>query len=124
MVQRRARRTSVPVSGSCCSFCGKGGELVERLIAGPGVWICNECVGLANEILANESTTGFGSLGHKSDDELLAGMARLDASRAQVEQAVDEYARTLRERGVSWTRIGEALGISRQSAWERFSAAS
>jgi ATP-dependent Clp protease ATP-binding subunit ClpX len=29
--------------------------------------------------------------------------------------------RMLRERGVTWARIGEALGMTRQSAWERFS---
>jgi hypothetical protein len=27
----------------------------------------------------------------------------------------------LRDRGVSWTRVGEALGVSKQAAWERFS---
>lgn len=93
---------------------------MQRLIAGPAVFICNECVGLCNEILSNESTSGFAGLDQQADDELLAGMARLDGSRAQVEQAVDQYARMLRDRGVSWTAIGEALGISRQAAWERF----
>ncbi len=41
---------------SCaCSFCGKPAATVERLIAGPkGVFICNECVGLCNAILAQE----------------------------------------------------------------------
>jgi DNA-binding transcriptional MerR regulator len=35
-----------------CSFCGKDGQAVERLIAGPnGVFICNECVALCNDIL-------------------------------------------------------------------------
>ena len=34
-----------------CSFCGKEASLVERLIAGPGVYICNECVELCNSIL-------------------------------------------------------------------------
>lgn len=97
---------------------------MERLIAGPAVFICNECVGLCNEILSNESTLGFGALDQQTDEELLAGMARLDGSRAQVEQAVDQYARTLRDRGASWTTIGEALGISRQAAWERFTPGS
>jgi hypothetical protein len=107
----------------CCSFCGKQGEAVQRLIAGPAVFICNECVGLCNEILSNESTLGFAELDQQTDGQLLAGMARLDGSRAQVEQAVDRYARTLRDRGVSWTTIGETLGISRQAAWERFTPA-
>lgn len=124
MVQRRARRTVAPPSVPCCSFCGKTEDVVQRLIAGPSALICNECVGLCNEILSNESTAGFARLDVLGDDDLLAGMARLEGSRAQVEQAVDEYARALRDRGVSWTAIGKALGISRQSAWERFTAAS
>ena len=36
-----------------CSFCGKRQEQVRRLIAGPGVYICNECVGLCNDILGD-----------------------------------------------------------------------
>jgi len=35
-----------------CSFCGKGEDDAARLIAGPGVFICDECVALCNEILA------------------------------------------------------------------------
>jgi DNA-binding transcriptional MerR regulator len=39
-----------------CSFCGKGHHEVKRLIAGPrGVFICDECVGRCNEILAKEA---------------------------------------------------------------------
>jgi ATP-dependent Clp protease ATP-binding subunit ClpX len=38
-----------------CSFCGKNQDQVYRLIAGPnGVFICDECVRLCNEILAEE----------------------------------------------------------------------
>lgn len=53
---KRARRTT-PKRGYGsqyrCSFCGKQQDEVQRLIAGPGgVYICNECVGLCNEILA------------------------------------------------------------------------
>lgn len=34
-----------------CSFCGKGKESVEQLIAGPNVFICSECVALCQEII-------------------------------------------------------------------------
>ncbi|MDD5224625.1 MAG: ATP-dependent Clp protease ATP-binding subunit ClpX [bacterium] len=37
-----------------CSFCGKGQREVQRLIAGPSVFICDECVELCNEIIAEE----------------------------------------------------------------------
>ena len=37
-----------------CSFCGKSQELVKKLIAGPGVYICDECIELCNEILLEE----------------------------------------------------------------------
>ncbi|HYA12044.1 MAG TPA: ATP-dependent Clp protease ATP-binding subunit ClpX [Thermodesulfovibrionales bacterium] len=36
-----------------CSFCGKGHDEVKKLIAGPSVYICNECVTLCNEIIAD-----------------------------------------------------------------------
>ncbi|MGQ9622873.1 MAG: ATP-dependent Clp protease ATP-binding subunit ClpX [Candidatus Caldatribacteriaceae bacterium] len=38
-----------------CSFCGKAQQEVKRLIAGPGVYICDECVELCNEILKEDS---------------------------------------------------------------------
>jgi hypothetical protein len=34
-----------------CSFCGKSQKQVKKLIAGPGIYICDECVGLCNEII-------------------------------------------------------------------------
>jgi ATP-dependent Clp protease ATP-binding subunit ClpX len=37
-----------------CSFCGKHQRKVDKLIAGPGVYICNECVDLCVEIIAEE----------------------------------------------------------------------
>ncbi len=36
-----------------CSFCGKGQDQVQRLVAGPGVFICDRCVELCNEVLAD-----------------------------------------------------------------------
>lgn len=37
-----------------CSFCGKSSDEVKKLVAGPGVYICNECVALAQEIIEEE----------------------------------------------------------------------
>ncbi|KHF33517.1 ATP-dependent Clp protease ATP-binding subunit ClpX [Paenibacillus sp. P1XP2] len=44
-----------------CSFCGKSQEQVRKLVAGPGVYICDECIELCTEIVEEE-------LGH--DEEL------------------------------------------------------
>ncbi|MBL8018956.1 MAG: ATP-dependent Clp protease ATP-binding subunit ClpX [Leptospirales bacterium] len=40
-----------------CSFCGKEQDSVKRLVAGPGVYICDECIELCNEIIAEEADT-------------------------------------------------------------------
>jgi ClpX C4-type zinc finger protein len=38
-----------------CSFCGKSQDEVRKMIAGPTVYICDECIDLCNDILAEES---------------------------------------------------------------------
>jgi ATP-dependent Clp protease ATP-binding subunit ClpX len=43
-----------------CSFCGKSQRQVKKLIAGPGVYICDECIDLCNEIIDEELTTPAG----------------------------------------------------------------
>jgi hypothetical protein len=51
--QRRRRRGKA--AAGACSFCGKPGGAGLRLVAGPGVYICAECIGLCNEILAGDA---------------------------------------------------------------------
>ena len=46
-------KSDIPKSVKC-SFCGKAQENVKRLVAGPGVYICDECVELCNSIIENE----------------------------------------------------------------------
>lgn len=108
-----------------CSFCGKLSTEVERLVAGPGVHICNECVGLAGLIIeeyrdkpAEPRLPAWGSL---TDEQMLDHIPRVAAVAAQVEANLRSWVGALRRRQVTWARIGAALGISRQSAWERFS---
>src|ERR1700760_4179241 len=50
-----------------CSFCGKSQKQVKKLIAGPGVYICDECIDLCNEIIEEELSEGTG---HDGFDEL------------------------------------------------------
>jgi hypothetical protein len=110
-----------------CTFCGRLHTEVAKLIAGPGVYICDGCVGLCQVILERErdnpatppSLPDWASL---SDDELLERIPFIATSAANVEAGLRDRVHELRDRGISWARIGAALGMTRQSAWERFSA--
>ena len=113
-----ATKTDVLLS---CSFCGKSQERVEKLIAGPGVYICNECVGLCDDILAGEADKPLRDWDAASDDELVAELVRMRESYGFIDRAMGAHVQRLRDRNVSWARIGESLGMTRQSAWERFS---
>ena len=78
------RSSSVDQMRIECSFCGKDESQVERLIAGPGVFICNECVSLCDEIL------------HTDGDEPATENAPPPSleelpSPAALKEALDEY---------------------------------
>jgi hypothetical protein len=75
----------------------------------------------ATTSLAEESVPKVAGWSERPDDELLASLARVQALVSQVDAAVHDHVNILRARGISWTRIGEALGVSKQAAWERFS---
>jgi hypothetical protein len=81
----------------CCSFCSK------------------------DLVIAGQPAAEFRAWTEQPDDELLAGLAKVQAVVAQADAAVHDYVDVLRSRGISWTRIGAALGVSKQAAWERFS---
>jgi ATP-dependent Clp protease ATP-binding subunit ClpX len=124
MARRRrvtATETKEALDDLACSFCGKSQKLVNKLIAGPGVYICNECVTLCDDILAEELSAPIRDWDGMSDDDLLAEMVRVHSSHDRVDRSVAQLVQRLRAREVSWARIGEALGMTRQSAWERFS---
>ena len=67
-----------------CSFCGKAQESVRKIIAGPGVYICNECIGLCNDIIENEY--------NEEDEEsyTLAGLDKIPSPK-EIKQTLDEY---------------------------------
>ena len=50
-----------------CSFCGKSQHEVRKLIAGPSVFICDECIELCNDIIREETATDKGGKGSKTD---------------------------------------------------------
>lgn len=64
-----------------CSFCGKSQDEVKKLVAGPTVYICNECVVLCNEILKEEEK-----------EEVRSGKARFSVPKpSEIKQALDQY---------------------------------
>jgi len=62
-----------------CSFCGKSKESVKKFISGPNVYICNECISLCNEILAEEE-----------DRETASQIAEV-LSPVEIKEILDEY---------------------------------
>ena len=63
-----------------CSFCGKGQKEVKKLIAGPNVYICDECIQLCNDIIAEEV----------EKEELLQTSSAMPAPR-DIKKILDEY---------------------------------
>src|SRR6478735_6066192 len=64
----------------CCSFCGKSQKEVKKLIAGPTVYICDECIGLCNDIIAEEIEKEDQSYGSSAIPK-----------PAQIKKVLDEY---------------------------------
>lgn len=110
-----------------CSFCTKPSSAVAKVIAGPGVYICNECIQLCNDILEQEqqaSSPGTQLPAREeamTDEEILALLPRIASVSEQTDASLQRLVTVLRGRGVTWARIGAALQMTRQSAWERFS---
>ena len=103
-----------------CSFCGRDADTVARFLGGPGVHICDTCVGHCTRML-DATPQDFTGWKDCSDEALLSLLpvteAAIEGTRTIMTQQIGE----LRRRKVSWQAIGAALGISRQAAWERFS---
>lgn len=108
-----------------CSFCGKAQTEVKTLVAGPGVFICDECVHLCRPIIARKNkptTQEVPSLlpDNAPTEVLLKTLAGHNGAFERIGTAMQDIADILREREVSWATIGEALAVSRQAAWKRF----
>lgn len=63
-----------------CSFCGKSQDEVKKLIAGPSVYICDECIQLCNEIIAEEYT-------QENEDDAPSQLLK----PAEIKEILDEY---------------------------------
>ncbi len=109
---------------AACSFCAKPNTEVVALVAGPGVYICNECVALSQLVIdaRAEAVPRLAPWLQVDDvDAVLANLPRIAEAGAQVEASLTGWVRRARELGATWARIGDALGMTRQSAWTRFS---
>jgi hypothetical protein len=101
-----------------CSFCGKTQHEVKKLIAGPGVYICDECVGLCDEIIAEDPATPAPPA---LTDDVLLGLLRGQLKRAQdSERDMVRTAQMLAGRGVALTAIADAADLDPIEAQRRF----
>jgi hypothetical protein len=98
-------------------------------VAGPAAFICDVCIDLCSQIVAELPDDGVRAREPKrllpwvSADSLslvLSNLPNVSNARAQVEESLVGWVRRARELGATWAQIGEALGMTRQSAWERF----
>jgi hypothetical protein len=109
-----------------CSFCGKAAATVAKLIAGPGVFICNECVALCDAIIIAEGQektrdpTQLLTPATVTKEMLISILAGYNGAFERVDHTMQEIVDLLREQDVSWATIGQALNVSRQAAWKRF----
>ena len=91
--------------GPRCSFCGKSQNMVERLVAGPNVYICNECIGLCNDILR--------------DEDFMSGNGGDSASEMKKLPTPAEMKRTLDEYVIGQERAKRALSVAVYNHYKR-----
>ena len=66
-----------------CSFCGKAQENVKKIVAGPGVYICDECIELCNSIIENE-------IYEEDESYTLDGLEKIPSPK-EIKEILDEY---------------------------------
>ena len=106
----------------CCSFCGKSEREVEKLAAGPGgIHICDACVEACRLFMSGDAALPRDfAPAHWPTDRLLAVLGPLNRTSEAHRKHLGNVVDALRARDVSWARIAEPLGVSRQTACERF----
>ena len=75
-----------------CSFCGKHSGEVERMIAGPGVYICNECIELCNDVLNDEPPMPRSERHSHSSSRKSASAPQQEIPKpAEIKKVLDDY---------------------------------
>lgn len=116
-------KREVTVPDLYCSFCRRHASVADKLVGGPGVHICDRCVEACNQVLAGRRASAFAGWASLGDDALLDSLRSAGRCAEALEGSLRDQVRTLRARGISWQRIGDALGVSRQAAQQRFARA-
>ena len=114
-------------SDDMCSHCLLPWSTVGPLLHSPLATICRDC---AERALARFDADGVSGADdprrlepqwqNVDDDALLRRIADIAGARDGVEENLAQWVGRARERGITWARIGVTLGMTRQSAWERF----
>jgi len=94
-------------------------------VAGTWVFICNECIDLASQIIAAIPVSPQSRVAPWERpaplEEVLAKLPPVAAAEAHAGENLHAWVTKARSLGATWAQIGTALGMTRQSAWERFS---
>jgi|SRR5215472_14175897 len=111
---------------SRCTFCTKAQTEVKTLVAGPGVFICDECVQICRQVINKKRKAATQEVSNSllpdnaPTETLLKTLAGYNGAFERINAAMQDIVDILREREVSWAGIGQALAVSRQAAWKRF----
>ena len=120
--RRDAREHSPPARSTplCCSFCSKDKGSGARLGQAPASAYAATASASAPRHWPRKRHR-IAPWHEQPASELLASLPRQQAAALQIDADMQDRVDTLRDRSVSWARIGAALGVSRQAAWMRFS---
>ena len=108
-----------------CSFCGLKADTVSALLAGPGVNICDQCIGIGVRVIKTRDALerpapSVADWANTGDEALLCEIAATSELVDKTRDTLQGQIRELRRRGIDWAAIGTALGVSHQVAQERF----
>ncbi len=116
------RNTDRMLSDVMCSYCLRSRADAGPMVCSPLAAICRACA--ENAVRLHAAQDPAAALAPPAPEfdavALLRRIAEVAKAGGQVEDHLAAWVHVARERGISWAKVGDALGITRQSAWERF----